>query len=66
MFGPVETLDKNGKPNHHVNQDIVKALRGLIEKASISPAGFAADITADEAAALRELGDAPTKFDPLA
>ena len=59
---PLETFDENGKPQYFVGQQTVQALQGLIAKAVSNPNGFSSDITAAEAKALRDLGDAKTKM----
>lgn len=59
---PIETFDENGKPQYFVGQHTVQALQGLIAKAVSSPHGFSSDITAAEAQALRDLGEAKTEM----
>lgn len=60
---PLETFDKDGKPLYFVGQSTIQALQGLIAKAAGSPSGFTGEVTEAESRALRELGDAKTKFE---
>ncbi|WP_434729093.1 hypothetical protein [Pseudomonas soli] len=62
MF-PLETFDENGKPQFFVKQDILVALRGLIDKAVNNPSGFSAEVTEAEARALRDLGESKSKME---
>lgn len=62
MF-PLETFDENGQPQHFVKQGTVVALQGLIHKAVNNPGGFSTEISAEEASALRELGESKTKME---
>lgn len=60
---PLETFDKDGNPLYFVQQGTIQALQGLIAKAAGSPGGFAGEVTEAEAKALRELGEAKTKYE---